>query len=290
MHEGWKHLATFSSESRTYSICSVFNLRKVLFITSRDFDSPLTRIVFFEEQITSSIISNMIKFNYEKGICFSVLHIPVIFNVTFYQRFIAKEEIAFIHDADSEAKKKELFAKVRSGKVRVLIGSTAKCGAGMNVQDKLVAIHHLYCPWRPGDPEQREGRIIRQGNENKDVDIFRYVTEAMFDAYLYQTIENKQQFVSQIMTSKSPVRFCEDVDEANVHDVTMTSELLTGEENEVYGDSGYIGADKCEDSIVRNNKGRRRSIIKSIANHHKSRNYLKVGDMHRKNRRERKIL
>ena len=129
---------------------------------------------------------------------------------------VAKEEIAFIHDADSEAKKKELFAKVRSGKVRVLLGSTAKCGAGMNVQDKLVAIHHLDCPWRPSDLEQREGRIIRQGNENKDVDIFRYVTEATFDAYLYQTIENKQRFISQIMTSKSPVRSCEDVDEATL--------------------------------------------------------------------------
>lgn len=129
---------------------------------------------------------------------------------------VAKEEIAFIHDADSEAKKKELFAKVRSGKVRVLLGSTAKCGAGMNVQDKLAAIHHLDCPWRPSDLEQREGRIIRQGNENKDVDIFRYVTEATFDAYLYQTIENKQRFISQIMTSKSPVRSCEDVDEATL--------------------------------------------------------------------------
>lgn len=129
---------------------------------------------------------------------------------------VAKEEIAFIHDADNEVKKKELFAKIRSGKVRVLLGSTAKCGAGMNVQDKLVAIHHLDCPWRPSDLEQREGRIIRQGNENKDVDIFRYVTEATFDAYLYQMIENKQRFISQIMTSKSPVRSCEDVDEATL--------------------------------------------------------------------------
>lgn len=129
---------------------------------------------------------------------------------------VKKEEIAFIHDADSEVKKKELFAKVRSGKVRILLGSTAKCGAGMNVQDKLVALHHLDCPWRPSDLEQREGRIIRQGNENKEVDIFRYVTEATFDAYLYQTIENKQRFISQIMTSKSPVRSCEDVDETTL--------------------------------------------------------------------------
>ena len=129
---------------------------------------------------------------------------------------VPKEEIAFIHDADTEVKKRDLFAKVRSGKVRVMLGSTAKCGAGMNVQDKLVALHHLDCPWRPSDLEQREGRIIRQGNENSDVDVFRYVTEGTFDAYLYQMIENKQRFISQIMTSKSPVRSCEDVDEATL--------------------------------------------------------------------------
>ena len=132
---------------------------------------------------------------------------------------VPKEEIAFIHDADTEVKKKELFAKVRSGKVRILLGSTAKMGAGTNVQDKLIALHHLDCPWRPSDLEQREGRIIRQGNENKDyggVEIFRYMTEATFDAYLYQTIENKQRFISQIMSSKSPVRSCEDADEATL--------------------------------------------------------------------------
>lgn len=132
---------------------------------------------------------------------------------------VPKNEVAFIHEADTEVKKKELFAKVRTGQVRVLIGSTAKCGAGTNIQDKLKALHHLDCPWRPSDLEQREGRIIRQGNENKElggVDIFRYVTEATFDAYLYQTIENKQRFISQIMTSKSPVRSMEDVDEATL--------------------------------------------------------------------------
>jgi len=132
---------------------------------------------------------------------------------------VPKNEIAYIHDADTEVKKKELFAKVRSGKVRILLGSTAKMGAGTNVQDKLIALHHLDCPWRPSDLEQREGRIIRQGNENKDyggVDIFRYMTEATFDAYLYQTIENKQRFISQIMSSKSPVRSCEDADEATL--------------------------------------------------------------------------
>ena len=126
---------------------------------------------------------------------------------------IPREEIAFIHEANTEARKKELFAKVRNGQVRVLMGSTFKMGAGMNVQDRLVALHDLDCPWRPGDLEQRSGRIIRQGNMNPEVHIYRYVTESTFDAYLWQTVENKQKFISQIMTSKSPVRSCEDVDE-----------------------------------------------------------------------------
>lgn len=126
---------------------------------------------------------------------------------------IPKEQIAFIHEANTEVRKKELFAKVRSGQVRVLMGSTAKMGAGTNVQDRLAASHDLDCPWRPGDLEQRAGRIVRQGNRNKDVYIYRYVTEATFDAYLWQTVENKQKFISQIMTSKSPVRSCDDVDE-----------------------------------------------------------------------------
>ena len=128
-------------------------------------------------------------------------------------RGIPREEIAFIHEANTEARKKELFAKVRNGQVRVLMGSTFKMGAGMNVQDRLVALHDLDCPWRPGDLEQRSGRIIRQGNMNPEVHIYRYVTESTFDAYLWQTVENKQKFISQIMTSKSPVRSCEDVDE-----------------------------------------------------------------------------
>jgi len=129
-------------------------------------------------------------------------------------RGIPREQIAFIHEANTEVRKKELFAKVRSGQVRVLMGSTFKMGAGMNVQDRLVALHDLDCPWRPGDLEQRSGRIIRQGNRNKEVHIYRYVTESTFDAYLWQTVENKQKFISQIMTSKSPVRSCEDIDEA----------------------------------------------------------------------------
>ena len=129
-------------------------------------------------------------------------------------RGVPPEQIAFIHDANTEIKKKELFARVRSGDVRVLIGSTAKMGAGTNCQDRLIAIHDCDCPWRPGDLEQRSGRIIRQGNMNPDVHIYRYVTEGTFDSYLWQTIECKQRFISQIMTSKSPVRACDDVDEA----------------------------------------------------------------------------
>ena len=128
-------------------------------------------------------------------------------------RGVPAEEIAFIHDADNEVKKKELFAKVRTGQVRVLLGSTQKMGAGTNCQDLLVAVHHLDVGWRPSDMTQRNGRIIRQGNRNKEVQIYQYVTEGTFDAYLYQTLENKQKFISQIMTSKSPVRACDDVDE-----------------------------------------------------------------------------
>ena len=127
---------------------------------------------------------------------------------------VPEEEIAFIHEANTELRKTELFGKVRSGQVRFLIGSTQKMGAGTNVQDRLVALHHLDVPWRPSDIEQQEGRILRQGNRNDTVSIFRYVTEGTFDSYSWQVIENKQKFISQIMTSKSPVRSCEDVDEA----------------------------------------------------------------------------
>ena len=126
---------------------------------------------------------------------------------------IPQEEIVFIHEANTEAKKAELFAKVRAGQVRILIGSTPKLGAGTNVQDRLIALHHLDCPWKPSDLEQQEGRILRQGNHNDKVKIFRYVTEGTFDAYMWQILENKQKFISQIMTSKSPVRACEDVDD-----------------------------------------------------------------------------
>ena len=126
---------------------------------------------------------------------------------------VPETEVAFIHTADTEAKKKELFSKVRTGQVRILLGSTAKMGAGTNVQDRLVAVHHLDVGWKPSDMTQRNGRIIRQGNRNKTVQIYNYVTEGTFDAYLFQTLENKQRFIGQIMTSKSPVRSCEDVDE-----------------------------------------------------------------------------
>ena len=133
------------------------------------------------------------------------------------QKLISKgvpaDQIAFIHEANTEVRKKELFSKVRTGQVRVLLGSTQTMGAGTNVQDRLVALHDLDCPWRPGDLAQRKGRIERQGNQNETVHVFRYVTEGTFDAYLWQTVENKQRFISQIMTSKSPVRSCDDVDE-----------------------------------------------------------------------------
>ena len=130
------------------------------------------------------------------------------------EKCVPLEEIAFIHDANTEARKTELFAKVRSGQVRFLLGSTQKMGAGTNVQDRLIALHHLDVPWRPSDIEQQEGRILRQGNKNDRVKIFRYITESTFDSYSWQLIENKQKFIGQIMTSKSPVRSCEDVDEA----------------------------------------------------------------------------
>lgn len=140
---------------------------------------------------------------------------------------VPENEIAYIHDYNTDVKKQTLFAKIRKGDVRVLLGSTAKCGAGTNVQDKLIALHHLDCPWRPADLEQREGRIIRQGNQNDKVYIYRYVTKDTFDAYLYQIIENKQKGISQIMTSKTPVRNCEDVDEA-VLNYSEVKALCTG--------------------------------------------------------------
>ena len=143
------------------------------------------------------------------------------------ERGIPEKEIAFIHDANNEKQKDEMFAKVRSGDIRILIGSTQKMGAGTNVQTKLIALHDLDVPWRPADLEQRAGRIVRQGNENKNVEVYRYVTENTFDAYLWQTIENKQKFISQIMTSKTPVRVAEDVDESALNYAEIKA-LATG--------------------------------------------------------------
>ncbi|HEN0435126.1 TPA: DNA helicase, partial [Streptococcus agalactiae] len=141
---------------------------------------------------------------------------------------IPKEEIAFIHEANTDKQKDELFAKVRKGEIRILMGSTQKMGAGTNVQNKLIAMHDLDVPWRPADLEQRSGRIVRQGNENKEVSIYRYVTENTFDSYLWQTIENKQKFISQIMTSKTPVRVAEDVDENSLNYAEIKA-LATGD-------------------------------------------------------------
>ena len=141
---------------------------------------------------------------------------------------IPKEEIAFIHEANTDKQKDELFAKVRKGDVRILLGSTQKMGAGTNVQNKLIALHDLDVPWRPADLEQRAGRIVRQGNENKEVNIYRYITENTFDAYLWQTIENKQKFISQIMTSKTPVRVAEDMDESSLNYAEIKA-LATGD-------------------------------------------------------------
>ena len=142
---------------------------------------------------------------------------------------IPADEIAYIHDAKSEKQKSELFEKVRSGEVRILLGSTAKMGTGTNVQDKLIAVHDLDIPWRPADLDQRAGRIIRQGNQNKNVEIYRYVTKGTFDAYSYQTLENKQKFISQIMTSKTPARRCEDVDQQALT-YSEIKALCTGDE------------------------------------------------------------
>ena len=140
---------------------------------------------------------------------------------------IPREQIAFIHEAATETKKAELFAKVRSGQVRILLGSTPKLGAGTNIQDRLIALHHLDCPWKPAELEQQEGRILRQGNQNEKVWIYRYVTESTFDAYMWQILENKQKFISQVMTSKSPVRSCEDVDDTALSYAEIKS-LATG--------------------------------------------------------------
>ena len=175
-------------------------IRNVLEIYQKTADRKLTQLIFCDMSTPRVDTFNI----------YDEIHEKLVRND------VPDDEIAYIHNANSDIKKKELFSKVRSGKVRILIGSTQKMGAGTNVQDKLFAIHNLDCPWRPSDLEQRVGRILRQGNTNSDVHIFRYVTENTFDAYLYQLIENKQKFISPIMTSKSPVRSAEDIDEATL--------------------------------------------------------------------------
>ena len=163
----------------------------------------------------------------------------------FGARGIPPEEIAFIHDANTDVRKKELFSKVRRGAVRILMGSTFKMGAGTNVQDRIIASHDLDCPWRPRDLEQRAGRTIRQGNQNPKVEIIRYVTEGTFDAYLYQTIENKQKYISQIMTSKSPAPSVEDIDEVALSYAEIKA-LATGNPAHQRKDgSGYTGITGC---------------------------------------------
>jgi hypothetical protein len=174
-------------------------LENIYKIWSETKDDRLTQAVFCD----FSTPANKRKFNVYSDIKWKLV-----------RKGVPEEEIAFIHDCDSDIKKKELFAKVRSGQVRIIFGSTQKMGVGTNIQDKLVALHGLDCPWRPSDLGQRAGRILRQGNNNEKVQIFRYITRSTFDSYLYQTIELKQKFISQIMTSKNPVRSCEDVDES----------------------------------------------------------------------------
>ena len=180
-------------------------------------DKKATQLIFCDMS-TPPKSSNTIKEKLNTNTNDDLIYSNVYDDITtkLIQKGIPADEIAYIHDAPTDAKKKELFNKVRSGNIRILIGSTAKMGAGTNVQDLLIASHDLDCPWRPSDLEQRAGRIIRQGNTNPDVHIYRYVTEQTFDAYLYQLVENKQKFISQIMTSKSPVRSAEDIDEASL--------------------------------------------------------------------------
>lgn len=173
------------------------------------------------------------------------------------QKLVAKgvpeKEIAFIHDADTTEEKQKLFAKMNKGEIRVMIGSTQKCGAGMNAQERMIALHDLDAPMRPSDMEQRHGRIIRQGNTNTKVDIYRYTTDKTFDAYLYQMLENKQKFISQIMTDKSPVRSCEDVDEIAL-DYAEVKALCAGNPNKTRGAYGKMAILRCLQNHSRKSK------------------------------------
>lgn len=191
-------------------------LENVIRIYEENKDKKSTQLIFCDMSTPSKTSSAFIEsLDSSENIPYTNVYDDIAHKLIDYG--IPPSEIAYIHDAATDVKKKELFSKVRAGKVRILLGSTQKMGAGTNVQDRLIAIHDLDCPWRPSDLEQRAGRIVRQGNQNSDVYIYRYVTEQTFDAYLYQLVENKQKFISQIMTSKSPVRSAEDIDEASLN-------------------------------------------------------------------------
>lgn len=189
----------------------------VLTLTSRTFgEVPVLLLTFVTAMILnqgSNFLLGKISFVSNSVTSILQLALSLDYAVILCNRFKEEHQALSIHDAKTELQKSELFDKVRKGEIRVLLGSTAKMGTGTNVQDKLIAVHDLDIPWRPADLDQRAGRIIRQGNQNKNVEIYRYVTKGTFDAYSYQTLENKQKFISQIMTSKEPARKCEDVDQ-----------------------------------------------------------------------------
>ncbi len=193
-------------------------VENVLRIYKENEDTKATQLIFCDMSTPSHSSRSIIETVEKSGVFEPVEYTNVYDDITkkLIEGGVQPSEIAYIHDAGTDTKKKELFAKVREGSIRILLGSTAKMGAGTNVQTRLIASHDLDCPWRPSDLEQRAGRIVRQGNSHKDVHIYRYVTEQTFDAYLYQLVENKQKFISQIMTSKSPVRSAEDIDEASL--------------------------------------------------------------------------
>ena len=198
-------------ENSKVNIC----IQKVLSIYKETEEKKSTQLIFCDMS-TPHRKSSSVKEQIEAGneLLFTNVYDDIAEKLI--RRGVPADEIAYIHDAETDATKKELFAKVRTGSIRILLGSTQKMGAGTNVQDLLIASHDLDCPWRPSDLEQRGGRIVRQGNTNSDVYIYRYVTEQTFDAYLYQLVEGKQKFISQIMTSKSPVRSAEDIDDATL--------------------------------------------------------------------------
>lgn len=187
-------------------------IRYVYDIWDKTAEKKLTQLVFCDLSTPKNKMVETEVTDEERALVFQNVYDDI--RTKLIENGVPSEEIAFIHDAKNDKQKAELFAKVRTGKVRVLLGSTQKMGAGTNVQNKLIALHNIDCPWRPADLEQRAGRIIRQGNENDEVYVFRYVTENTFDAYLYQLVETKQKFIGQVMTSKTPMRSIEDVDEA----------------------------------------------------------------------------